>query len=79
MENLEFLEVSDDEEECFYEVEAIVGMHITEDGERMYEIKWKGYSSSENTFEPERNLNCPELLKAFLEKVNASNKEEQQQ
>lgn len=33
----------------------------------------------ENTFEPERNLNCPELLQAFLEKLNAGSKGEKQQ
>lgn len=46
MENLDFLEVSDEEEECFYEVEDIVGVYIDEDGERRFEIKWKGYDSS---------------------------------
>ncbi|KAL0138742.1 hypothetical protein V8B55DRAFT_1112979 [Mucor lusitanicus] len=79
METLDFLEVSDEEEECFYEVEDIDGMHITEDGERMFEVKWKGYTSTENTFEPERNLNCPDLLEAFLKKVNANEKKEKQQ
>ncbi|KAL9537131.1 hypothetical protein MBANPS3_012055 [Mucor bainieri] len=75
MENFDFLDVSDEEEEeCFYEVEDIVGMHITENGERMFEVKWKAYDSSENTFEPECNLYCPELLKAFLDKVNAISK-----
>ncbi|KAL7318864.1 Chromobox protein 5 [Mucor circinelloides] len=74
MSNLEILELSDEEDQFFYEVEEIVQMVITDKGERIFEIKWKGYDSSENTFEPERNLNCPELLKEFLKKHEADGK-----
>lgn len=28
-------------------------------------MKWKGYSESENTWEPKRNLKCPRLVKQF--------------
>ena len=56
--------VVDGEEE--YEVEAIVGHKTTRGGIR-YQIKWKGYSSAENTWEPESALipNAKEILQQY--------------
>uniref|UniRef100_A0A0N4ZV43 Chromo domain-containing protein n=1 Tax=Parastrongyloides trichosuri TaxID=131310 RepID=A0A0N4ZV43_PARTI len=55
-----------------YDVEDIVGRRIDRKGKVMYEIKWKGYSSSENTWEPKKNLN-PSLVKKY-ENCRASGK-----
>lgn len=30
-----------------------------------YYLKWEGYSAGENTWEPEQNLHCPEIISAF--------------
>lgn len=51
-------------EEEEYEVEEILDKR-KHYGKIQYLIKWKGYPLSEASWEPETNLNCPELLKNF--------------
>ena len=48
-----------------YEVEAIISHRRSGKGQA-YLVKWKGYPTSENTWEPERNLyNAREILKQY--------------
>ncbi|CDH55288.1 predicted protein [Lichtheimia corymbifera JMRC:FSU:9682] len=54
------------EEDVLYEVESIKDMVILDSGQKLFLIKWKNYDDSENTWEPEENLNCPDLLEQFL-------------
>lgn len=35
-------------------------------------IKWKGYPHEDNTWEPEKNLSCPLLIKRFHERQEES-------
>lgn len=55
------------------QVEAIVGRRTYRRREQFC-VKWKGYSSAQNTWEERRNLKCPAKLKAFvkLEKAKAA-------
>lgn len=50
-----------------YEVEAIVDSMIDADSmQHMYLVKWKGYSASENTWEPKKNLaHATQLVAVF--------------
>lgn len=52
-------------------VESIVDKIVTPDGKVHYLLKWKGYPHSENTWEPEEFLNCPELMEKFEKKRKA--------
>merc|ERR1711990_289868 len=44
-----------------FDVEEILDDKI-EDGEKMYLIKWRGYSQDDNTWEPISNLDCPDNI-----------------
>ncbi|EFO24965.2 heterochromatin protein 1 [Loa loa] len=49
-----------------YIVEAILGERYNKKKKvKEYLLKWKGYSDAENTWEPETNLDCDELIAEF--------------
>jgi Chromo (CHRromatin Organisation MOdifier) domain len=47
-----------------YEVEKILDQQVR-NGITEYLIPWKGYTLDENTWEPTKNLNCPDKVKEF--------------
>ncbi|XP_076857949.1 LOW QUALITY PROTEIN: M-phase phosphoprotein 8 [Brachyhypopomus gauderio] len=54
-----------DEAEDVYEVEKIIDMRV-EDGEVLYRVRWKNYSSDDDTWEPKAHLeDCSEVLLAY--------------
>lgn len=47
-----------------YEVESVMGEKI-ENGARYFLIKWKGYNEEDNSWEPEDQVECVDLIEKF--------------
>ncbi|XP_046995278.1 heterochromatin protein 1-like isoform X1 [Schistocerca americana] len=56
-------------DETSYEVEKIMEVHHKRNGKKEYLIHWRGYPHSQDTWEPEENLDCEELIREFEERV----------
>ncbi|KYM98068.1 PREDICTED: chromobox protein homolog 5-like [Cyphomyrmex costatus] len=52
-----------------FEVERVIEVRFKKNGTKEFLIRWKGFGASDDTWEPERNLNCPELIAKFMEKL----------
>ncbi|XP_065483014.1 M-phase phosphoprotein 8 [Caloenas nicobarica] len=58
-----------EEEDDVFEVEKILDVK-TEGGKILYKVRWKGYTSDDDTWEPEAHLeDCKEVLLEFRKKI----------
>lgn len=48
-----------------YEVENILDHKFTKN-QRRFLVRWKGFNSNHDTWEPEKCLNCPKILNTYL-------------
>lgn len=62
--------VVETEEEQDWEVEKIIDVRFNEDGSKNFLIRWKGCDPTQDTWEPENNVNSPDLVNAFMNKTD---------
>lgn len=62
-------ERNEKEDQKEFEVERIIEVHFKKNKTREFLIRWKGFAASDDSWEPEENLNCPELISKFMQKV----------
>ena len=60
--------VLQDDSDPDFNIEEILDVRVKR-GQKEYLLKWEGYDSSQNTWEPARNVDAPELVAAFEEKL----------
>lgn len=65
--------MADAEEENFV-TEKVLDKRTTQTGVVEYFVKWEGFESEDNTWEPIEYLNCPDLIEAFEKKLKQNSK-----
>lgn len=53
-----------------WKVEKIIDVRYHRDKTRDFLIRWEGYSYRSDSWEPEANLDCSDLMKKFLKKLD---------
>lgn len=50
-------------------MEKIIDVFFKKDKSREFLVRWKGYRSEYDSWEPEEHLNCPDLIDKYMAKV----------
>jgi len=64
----------DSEGEEEFTVERILDKRVR-NSKVEYLIKWEGYPDTENTWEPQENLDCPDIISAYEERAEKKKEE----
>jgi len=57
-----------EEEEGAYDVQRILEVKFKKDGSKEFLIRWKGHKPDDDSWEPEENLECADIIAKFMEK-----------
>jgi len=53
-----------------WKVEKIIDVRHHRENKRDFLIRWEGFSSKSDSWEPEENLDCKDLIKKFMAKMD---------